>query len=217
MVSHELKTPLTSLGGYTQMLQMHARKNDDTFAKDKLDKVIKQVKKMSTLINGFLNVSRLESGKIHLNKQPFELGALIREIIEDAESSMSSHRLVFEQACQALVSADRDKIGTVLYNLISNAIKYSPKANQVLIKCQVENQSVTVSIRDDGMGIKPDELGKLFDRYYRVESNQMKHISGFGIGLYLSSEIITRHEGTIWAESQVGLGSTFYISLPLAQ
>ncbi|MBS7567057.1 response regulator [Mucilaginibacter sp. Bleaf8] len=213
MVSHELKTPLTSLSGYSQMLRLHAHKNNDAFAKDKLDKVIAQIKKMSTLVSGFLNVSRLEAGKIHLNKQPFKLNELISETIEEAESSMSTHALVFDPVCDIMVTADRDKISSVLHNLISNAIKYSPKAKQVTVGCYAENDTVTVSVRDEGMGIGPEDLKKLFDRYYRVESNQMQHISGFGIGLYLSAEIIKRHNGKIWAESEYGKGSVFYFTL----
>lgn len=215
MVSHELKTPLTSLSGYSQMLRLHAQRNEDVFAKDKLDKVIAQVKKMSTLISGFLNVSRLEAGKIHLEKQLFDLNALISETIEDAQSTTNTHQIVFNQGQDIMVMADSDKIGSVLFNLIGNAIKYSPKGNQVTVTSYIADDMATVSIHDEGIGIKPQEQEKLFDRYYRVESNQMKNISGFGIGLYLSAEIVKRHEGTIWVQSELGKGSTFSFALPL--
>ncbi|TWR24705.1 response regulator [Mucilaginibacter pallidiroseus] len=216
MVSHELKTPLTSMGGYTQMLQMHAKRSSDKFAEEKLVKLGSQVKKMTTLINGFLNVSRLEAGKIHLNIQHFNLKELIEEAIDESQSSTGTHELTFEPCEGVTVNADRDKISSVLSNLIGNAIKYSPKTTIVNIGVTSTEHNIVVSVKDEGMGIDSADLEKLFDRYYRVESNLMQHISGFGIGLYLSTEIVNRHGGKIWAESELGKGSTFYFSLPKA-
>jgi len=170
---------------------------------------------MGTMINGFLNVSRLQSGKIVLATSKFDLNALISEIIDETELSHSQHQLVFEHREDIEVDADRDKIGSVISNLLSNAIKYSPDNKLINISSFVENSSVTIAIHDQGMGIKPEDLEKLFERFYRVESNTMQHISGFGIGLYLSSEIIERHGGKIWAESKLGEGATFFFSLPV--
>ncbi|UEG54781.1 response regulator [Mucilaginibacter daejeonensis] len=215
MVSHELKTPLTSLSGYTQLLQMHAGKKDDAFAKDKLEKVSAQVRKMTKLITGFLNVSRLEAGKIHLVKDTFEINELIRECADDARTINSSHQLIFERSADIYVNADQDKLGSVITNLISNAIKYSPHGQRVMISAVKQDDHVLVSIKDEGMGIKADDLERLFDRYYRVDNVQMQNIAGFGIGLYLSAEIIKRHNGRIWAESEVGNGSTFHFTLPV--
>ncbi|CAM4052584.1 PAS domain S-box-containing protein [Pedobacter westerhofensis] len=215
MVSHELKTPLTSLVGYSQILDLHARRTKDAFAKDKIDKVLIQVKKMNTMINGFLNVSRLESGKIQLNKHLFSMNTLIHETIEDLGVRTGTHQLSFLECPDTNILADRDKIGTVLSNLISNAVKYSPAAMQIVISCITKEQSVIISVTDEGMGIAPADLERLFDRYFRAENKQMEHISGFGIGLYLCAEIITRHEGRIWADSEVGKGSVFHFELPL--
>ncbi|OOQ61552.1 ATP-binding protein [Mucilaginibacter pedocola] len=216
MVSHELKTPLTSLSGYAQMLSLHARRTDDTFAKDKLEKVTTQVKKMTSMINGFLNVSRLESGKIALKKSLFDANALVAEIITDAELDITGYEVEFTPGGQITVNADRDKIGTVLSNLFSNAIKYSGKGKKITISTQSSDGELTICVRDEGMGIKPHDLEKLFDRYYRVDNQDTQYIAGFGIGLYLSAEIIERHEGRIWVESTVGVGSAFYFSLPLS-
>jgi len=215
MVSHELKTPLTSLAGYSQILSLHARRTNDDFAKDKIEKVLTQVKKMSTMINGFLNVSRLESGKIQVNKQPFLMNSLITETIEDLGIRSGTHHITFAECADVSVVADRDKIGTVLSNLLSNAVKYSPTGLQIAVRCEVKEQSVIISVTDEGMGIAQPDLVKLFDRYYRAENKQMQNISGFGIGLYLCAEIINRHDGRIWADSEVGKGSTFYVELPL--
>ena len=114
------------------------------------------------------------------------------------------------------MTADRDKIGSVLSNLISNAIKYSPESKLIKIATVSDQQSITVSVGDHGMGIKEADLKKLFDRFYRVENPAMRNIAGFGIGLYLSAEIIQRHNGRIWAESSPGEGSTFYFQIPNA-
>lgn len=214
MVSHELKTPLTSLNGFTQILQVHARKIKDDFAVDKLEKVQRQVKKMSTMINGFLNVSRLEAGKIDLKPTHFDITQLISETIKEVETEQ--HNFDYSPAGHIAVHADRDKISSVISNLLSNAMKYAPNSKEVEINSFVTDGAVTVGIRDHGMGIKTHDLEKLFNRFYRVESDDMQHISGFGIGLYLSSEIIERHGGKIWAESEWGKGATFYFSLPLA-
>jgi len=212
MVSHELKTPLTSLSGYAQLLYMHARKNEDAFAKEKLDKMANQFKKMNTLINGFLNVSRLESGKIQLNKANFEINALVSEMIEETELHMINHRISFIKGIDVEIIADRDKIGSVLSNLLGNAIKYSPDSAPIEVSTKSEGNVVAISIKDQGFGIKKADQARLFDRYYRA--NNDSNISGFGIGLYLSAEIIERHGGNIWVESEFGKGSEFIFSLP---
>lgn len=215
MVSHELKTPLTSLSAYAQMLYARARNNDDAFTAGALEKVNTQVKKMSTMINGFLNVSRLESGKIFLSKQEFPLDELVTEMIGDAKLTIASHNVTFTHAEQITINADRDKIGSVISNLLSNAIKYSPKGKNIEVGCRLVGNMAQVSVTDEGIGVKPQDIEKIFDRYYRVEGSHMQTVSGFGIGLYLCAEIVQRHDGKIWVESESGEGSTFYFTLPI--
>jgi two-component system sensor histidine kinase VicK len=214
MVSHELKTPLTSLNAYVQMLYSKAKKSEDAFTTDALGKVNQQVKKMSIMINSFLNVSRLESGKIHLNKQDFNLDELVNDIIDETKV-VSAHKMELVPCDSITVHADRDKIWSVISNLLSNAVKYSAPDKRIEIKCALIDGQAQISVKDEGVGIKPEAVEKLFERYYRVETQDNQHISGFGIGLYLSAEIIQRHHGKIWAESEPGRGSTFYFSLPL--
>jgi PAS domain S-box-containing protein len=213
MVSHELKTPLTSLNGYLQMLQLKAKKTEDDFVSGALDQSVKQVKRMTTMINGFLNVSRLESAQIHIEKKPFDMADLILEMAEETQTLYASHQFIFHPVEPTQVIADDDKIGQVINNIISNAVKYSKTGTTIQIACVQLSGFARVSISDEGMGIDQAELSRLFERYYRVESNN--HISGFGIGLYLSAEIIERHDGKIWAESERGKGSTFYFTLPM--
>jgi two-component system sensor histidine kinase VicK len=216
MVSHELKTPLTSLNGYLQLLIAKTKKTEDTFISTSLEKAHIQVKKMSTMINGFLNISRLESGKIHLDMEIFDLDQLIMEIIEETKPTLQHQTLTLFPCSAVSIYADREKIGSVISNLLSNAIKYSPKGKKIEVKTQVSEGIVEVSVKDEGMGIKPQALEKLFERFYRVETKHTQNISGFGIGLYLCAEILLHHSGKIWVESEIGVGSTFYFSLPLA-
>lgn len=212
MVSHELKTPLTSLTGFTQLGLRNARKNDDQYNISLFDRAANQVRKMNSLINGFLNVSRLESGKIHLELSKFRLDELIREIVDEVILTAGGQE--FEVNCEEImITADHDKIGTVLTNLLSNAVKYA-KDKKVTISAGKSQDIVSISVKDEGNGIKESELHKLFDRFYRVEANFAQNVSGFGIGLYLSSEIISRHGGKMWAESKPGHGATFYFTIP---
>ena len=216
MVSHELKTPLTSLNGYLQLLQLKTAKASDTFMTGILGKSVNQTKKMTTMINGFLNVSRLESGKIYIDRQRFDMALLVKEVEEEVATMISSHQVAFALVEETFVYADRDKIGQVISNFISNAVKYSPMDSTIKVACVKITDRTQVSVQDQGMGVAPKDQDKLFDRYYRTNNATASAVAGFGIGLYLCSEIIQRHEGKIWVESELGKGSTFYFSLPLA-
>jgi PAS domain S-box-containing protein len=216
MVSHELKTPLTTLTAYVQLLHVKAVKNADTFMSGALEKANIQVKKMGSMINGFLNVSRLESGKLQIKKERFELTQLIETIIEETALTATTHTIT-QLYCEPIdVWADNDKVGNVITNLLSNAIKYSPMGKAIEVKCEVIGSMTKVSVSDEGMGIKPADVTKLFDRFYRVDNKDTRYISGFGIGLYLCAEIIKSHGGQIMVESQPDVGSTFSFTLPLA-
>lgn len=213
MVSHELKTPLTSLNGYLQLLHRKAKKGGDTFSAHAFEQSLKQVRQMTEMINGFLNVSRLDSGKIHIERTSFDFAELLKEIEEEHQLLYTSHDLIFHPMEKVLISADQQKIAQVVNNLVSNAVKYSISGTAVDISCEKLNGRLRVSVRDQGIGIKEEDLERLFERYYRVE--QDNNISGFGIGLYLSSEIVARHKGKIWVESNFGKGSNFFFELPI--
>lgn len=215
MVSHELKTPLTSLMAYQQMLRKKLKGTADSFTKVALDKSNQQVRKMTSMINGFLNISHLESGKIKLIKEEFDVRVLLEELIDEFLLINTSHSISLHACGHALVYADREKISSVISNLISNAIKYSPNGKNIEITCDSDDQQIRVSIKDEGMGIKESDRHRLFERFYRISTSHRENISGFGIGLYLSKEIIQRHSGKIWVESESGKGSTFTFSLPV--
>ncbi len=215
IVSHELKTPLTALKAYIQLLNNWAKKQKDNFSIGALSKVERQVKKMLAMVNSLLNLSGAEAGKIPLNKQEFILNELIGDVIEEMLFIVSSRAINFVPCEDIAVNADRDKIEQVLVNLISNAAKYSEKDMPIEISCTGSGKTVEVSIRDQGFGIAPHHIDKLFLPHYRVETKETENIDGFGIGLYLCSEIIRGHKGKIWVESEVGKGSTFKFSIPV--
>jgi two-component system sensor histidine kinase VicK len=215
MVSHELKTPVTSLSAYLQVLHIKARKAADEFTVNALDKSLRQVKKMTTMINGFLDVSRLESGKIYIDKTRFDMAALVHDVEQETTVMITSHNIVFHPVEPTWVCADKDKIGQVINNFITNAVKYSKPGSMIQVACITVNGFAQVRVSDEGIGINENDLSQLFERYYRVENSNT--VSGFGIGLYVCSEIIKRHDGKIWAESKPGAGSSFYFTLPLEQ
>jgi signal transduction histidine kinase len=216
IVSHELKTPLTALKAYIQMLNTWAKKQKDHFTIGALSKAERQVKKMLNMINGLLNLSGAESGEIHLNKQDFLMNDLIREVIEETQFITASDNIILVPFETVKVNADQEKIEQVLINLLSNAAKYSGKDTLIEISCVQSKDSLQLNVKDFGMGIKPENIELLFDPHYRVESKETEKISGFGIGLYLCAEIIKRHNGKIWVESELGKGSTFMFTLPLS-
>ena len=213
MVSHELKTPLTSLKAYVQILISRAGNHQDDYTVQALTKAEQQINKMNNLIKGFLDVARLEAGKINLDIEVFDIGQLIKEVVADASEIMSSHELIFQPCEPTIVQADKEKIGQVITNFLSNAVKYSAHGKQIFVTCRQEPGMVQVSVKDQGLGIKSQDIDKLFNRFYRIENTNTKTISGFGIGLYLCAEIIKRHNGKIWVDSEPGTGSTFHFSL----
>ena len=217
MASHELRTPLTSLQAYIQMLARRADKTRDAFALAALNKATIQVKRMGILISGFLDTSSFEAGKTYLNEVDFEMAALLNEILEDLRLTTTSHNFKLTSCANLVVNADRDKIGQVINNFFSNAIKYSPRGTNIEISCKKIEGMLQVSVKDEGQGISAPDQEKIFNRYYRIENASTQHIAGFGLGLYLSAEIIYQHNGKVWVESEMGKGSTFYFSLPLLQ
>ncbi len=214
MVSHELKTPLTSLKAYVQLLGFKAKESNDAFTIKSLQKIEGQVNKMNKMIRSFLDLSRLEAGKLILEKEEFKLFDLIKEVVEDISLTDKTHIISIHVDESISVYADREKIAQVVNNLIGNAIKYSPQGTKVKIGCEQIADMLQVWIDDEGVGIEEKDLDKLFTRFFRVANSPLKTTSGFGIGLYLSAEIIKRHQGNIWVKGKEDKGSIFYFSLP---
>jgi PAS domain S-box-containing protein len=213
LASHELRTPITSLKGYLQIFE----KTIDETDKNKvfINKAVQQVNKLSGLISDLLDVSKIETGKLPLAFTVFDLKKLIEEVIELTQYSSKSHLIDFTTSeNELMVSADRQRIEQVIINLISNAIKYSPDSNKVDISLSASSDHAHVSVKDFGMGISDENQQRIFSRFYRVDEIGT-HISGLGIGLYISHEIITRHKGTLTVNSEPGKGSCFIFEIPI--
>jgi two-component system sensor histidine kinase VicK len=216
MVSHELKTPLTSTIGYIQVSQKRAVASGDTVSLKMLDRSVKQLGKMTSLINGFLNVAQLEGGRIHIEKDLFDMAVVIKEVEESLMLENTSRRIIFDPVEETWVYVDKDKIEQVINNFISNALKYSSPDTTIQIACITKGDYAYLSVKDEGLGINAQDQEKLYDRFFRVESQETKSIAGFGIGLYICKEIIERHHGEIGVESALQKGSTFWFSLPVS-
>ena len=217
MVSHELKTPLTSIKSYIQVLLSKALKEGDEFRSRILTRTDAQIKKMTNMVADFLTLSRLEEARINLHKEIFNINSLCKEIISDAKIISPHHHIILKESDNIKIFADREKIGQVLTNLLSNAIKYSSPDNTITIGCERTNDEVKIYVRDTGMGIATTDQLKLFNPFYRVENELTKSISGFGMGLYLVSELLRYHGSQVMLDSKEGVGSTFYFYMQALQ
>ncbi|HMG07834.1 MAG TPA: GAF domain-containing sensor histidine kinase, partial [Mucilaginibacter sp.] len=211
LASHELKTPLTTIKGYLQVLDRAER---DQVSKSFISKMLKQVDKLNALISDLLDVSKVEAGKLRLDLEVFDLRTLAEEVTEILNYTNKTHQIILQGEGEALwIKADKQRMEQVMVNLLTNAIKYSPNANQAQISLEQAAGEVTVTVKDQGMGLTKDQQKQIFTRFYRVEGNA--NIPGLGLGLYLTKEIIDRHHGKIGVYSVPEKGSEFYFSLPL--
>ncbi len=217
MASHELKTPVTSLKGFTNILQRRFNQQEDKQALTYLEKIDRQVNKLTKLINDLLDVSKIQTGKLGYQEEFVDLVVLVQEIIENVQGTTQTHTLYFEETQAVQVVCDKDRIGQVLINLLTNAIKYSPRAENVVVRVSQDSENAIVSVQDFGIGISKAYQEKIFEQFYQVTDPEEKTYPGLGIGLYISSEIVKRHGGRLWVESRKGEGSTFHFSLPLVK
>ncbi|HUR65622.1 MAG TPA: ATP-binding protein [Chitinophagaceae bacterium] len=214
IASHELKTPLTSVKGYTELLNMIEDKQPN---KQYVQKVLQNVIKLEKLIQDLLDVSKIQSGQLELTMKEFDVDQLIDETINSVQMITGTHSITRETTSgNVTISGDRQRIEQVLTNLLSNAIKYSPGENKVSVSSSKTDKEVIIKIRDYGMGVAKDERQTIFERFYRAKGTSIT-ISGFGLGLYICRDIIKRHKGNIWVEEEGEKGSAFYFSLPLEQ
>ncbi len=214
LASHELKTPLTTIKAYVQVLQLKY-KNHDVFLGNAHNTIYKQIEKINKLISDLLDVPKIQSGKLSLHKEQFPVNQLVQEAVNEIQQINASYNIIFFPKAEPLVYADKERIGQVLINLLTNAVKYSPNAKDIIVQSVVAGSELRVSVQDFGIGINKNDHQKIFERFYRVEGKDERKYSGFGIGLFVSSEIIQRHDGKIGVDSEPGKGSTFYFSLPV--
>lgn len=216
IASHELKTPVTSLKAFAQVLHRKFLKAGDTSSAEMLGKMNGQINRLTNLIMDLLDVSKIEAGKLELHTETFSLRELTEELLEELQHSADTHQLTLT-GNDVTITADRERIGQVISNLVANALKYSPQADQVEISLEQQQNEAIIHVRDFGVGIPADKKDKIFKRFYRVTNAGKTTFPGLGLGLYISAEIVRRHKGRIWVESEEGVGSTFSFALPLGQ
>jgi PAS domain S-box-containing protein len=213
IASHEMKTPLTTAKGYLELLLATLQNEDDTLYLY-ANKASQSLQRLHNLVSELLDASKIQNGKLNYTITTFDINSLIDETILDIQHSSRNHVIKKTGMLSKEITADRDRIQQVIINLLTNAVKYSPKANEIIVNVEEHVNKVKISVQDFGVGIAKHHLDKIFDRYYRVQEHAI-HFQGLGIGLYISSDIIKRHNGNMWAESEHGKGSTFYFELPI--
>lgn len=214
IASHELKTPITSLKVYTQVLLQQAQSLGDTNMSRYLFKMDQQVEKMNKLIKDLLDVSRMQLGKLAFQKEFFDIDSLAKEVVNTIQLTTKNH-IISINGKAGKVYADKGRIEQVLINLLINAIKYSPEADRVIVNLSKLGKKVVVNVKDYGIGIDKKNQEKIFERFYQIDNSPSGTFSGLGIGLYISTEIVKRHGGNLWVESAKGKGSTFSFAIPL--
>ncbi len=212
IASHELKTPVTTLKSFTQILQQYLNNNEK--AGYYLSKMNGQIDRLTILINDLLDVSKIQAGKLELNKENFLLDELIKDVVDDMQNIADNHEIFLTNSKNISINADKYRLSQVLINLLSNAIKYSPNSQKIYVNVKKTKKNVTVRIQDFGIGISKKNIPQVFERFFQADNKIRQSFSGLGLGLYISSEIIKRHHGTINVESEKGKGSTFFFHLP---
>jgi PAS domain S-box-containing protein len=216
IVSHELKTPVTSLKAYGQVLQRRFEKANDATSAAMLAKMDGQINKLTSLIQDLLDVTKIEGGKLQFTDSIFSLDDLVDEVIEEVQRTTDSHQIMRKGKSLGTLVGDRERTGQVIMNFLTNAVKYSPHADKILVHLNRKKTLVQLAVEDFGVGIPKEDLKHIFTRFYRVSSPAHNTVPGIGLGLYISSEIIQRQGGKIWVESVQGKGSKFCFSLPIA-
>jgi signal transduction histidine kinase len=215
IASHELKTPITSIKTYAEILQEEFEDKDDTSSATMMGKINKQIDRLTRLIKDLLDATRIAEGNLPLFLEKIDLNSFIADCIEDLQHVSPNHRILFKSDDEPFVTADKERISQVLTNLISNAVKYSPDGGDVTVSTQLTGNMVRVSVQDHGIGIPKEAQSRVFERFFRVSNVQTQHFSGMGLGLYISAEIIRRHGGSMQLSSEVGKGTTFSFKIPL--
>lgn len=215
MASHELKTPVTSIKAFNQILKKYYDDPTESEQVRYLEKMERQIDKLTKLISHMLDVSKIQQGKLEYVDEVFMVDDVIADIVENIQETSPRHKIVIAERANVSVRGDKDRIGQVLINLLTNAIKYSPDAQQVTVGAVQRDKHVEVYVQDRGMGISSEHQHKIFDRFYRVGGRDDNTYPGLGIGLYIANEIVKRHNGSMRVKSAPGKGTRFSFSLPL--
>lgn len=230
IASHELKTPMTAMSGFVQIAVRRIKrrlgagrpneadwKKEEETLLEQLEVVQRQTAKLARLVDELLDVSRIESGRLELQVADVDLPELIAEVMRRHQLIATNHqlRLHYDPDQKLGVRGDRDHLEQVLNNLVGNAMKYSPEGGAIDVTvARAGEQEVEFSVGDHGIGIRPAELARVFGLFYRSPDRLARDVGGMGLGLFITKEIVDRHKGRIWAESEVGQGTTLHVALP---
>lgn len=215
VAGHELKTPITSIKAYVQILQKHVQENKDQISVDYLGRMNDQVDKMIRLTRDLLDVIKLRVGKLEFKLDYVEIDNLIKATVDDIQRISRDHNIFIKGRLNKKVLIDEYRISQLLSNLLTNAIKYSPNSKKIIVTLLEVDGYILVSVKDFGIGIDEESQKQIFESFFRVNNKKREIWPGLGLGLYLATEIINYHNGKIWVESKKGLGSTFYFTLPI--
>nr|WP_158638301.1 HAMP domain-containing sensor histidine kinase [Panacibacter ginsenosidivorans] len=215
IASHELKTPLTILKAYTQLLS-EKTDGEKITQTDIQNKMRVQIDRLALLIYDLLDVTKIKEGMLVYYKKRVNLKHIITDVVQDIRHTSLSNNIILENIVDIEIIADRERIAQVFLNLLSNAMKYSPAGSPIIITVQKEEHTIICAVKDQGFGIPQDQQDKIFEKFYRATGGHRDTYPGMGLGLHIAENIITNHEGTIWVESEEGKGSTFYFQLPIA-
>jgi signal transduction histidine kinase len=215
--SHELKTPVTSLKIYTELLLRQSTQRGDERTSSHLQKMNGQIERLAVLVSDLLDVSKIEAGKLELRREPVELWPVVDEVVEAVQTTTSKHHIEIQGNVERTVIGDRERLSQVVTNLLTNAVKYSPHADRIVVRIAETGSGASIEVEDFGIGIEEEHLDQIFDRFYRVTSADEKTFPGLGMGLFISHEIIRRHGGTMEVTSTKGRGSVFRFTVPFSE
>lgn len=218
IASHELRTPVTSIKGYTQLAKMLIKEGDLNTSEEYLDIALDQIERMSRLILELLDVSRIETGRLEIRRESIGWVNFVRDVVHRHHAAFRDRRFHIEAPDESrYVSGDRDRLEQVLGNLLENAVKYSPDGADVHVTVEMRGDTIVTAVRDHGIGIPADEISLVFERFHRGRQVSSTNYGGLGLGLYITRQIVERHGGLIWVESREGEGTTFSFSLPITE
>ena len=217
VAAHELRTPLTPLSMYLQSIERRVKRGQ-AVGGDLVTKARRQIERLGRLVEDLLDVSRLESRRLHLSSGDVEMNDLVDDVVADFRAQSRTHEIRFHRAGEpVLVEGDRERLEQVLVNLMTNAIKYSPQGGQIVVEVERAGDEARISVADFGIGVPKEEQRRLFQRFFRAANATTRNYSGLGIGLFVAHEIVRRHGGRFDLVSEAGKGSTFTFYLPVSR
>jgi len=214
MISHELRTPLTSIKAFASTL-LHAEVGDVEDQREWLQIIDRECDRLAALISDLLTISRIETGQpLAMQFGPVELVPLLESVVEAARSLATRHTFSISGPADLSIEADAEKIKQICTNLVTNAVKYSPRGGQVEVTLSERGPEIELRVSDQGVGIRAEHQNLIFEKFYQVDGGSTRRVGGTGLGLYLTKRLVEAHDGRIWVESEPGVGSAFVVVLP---